>query len=291
MSHHGLGPPCGAGGLHSREMKAMTPQKPPGAVRLVSWNVNGLRSILQKGFLDFLQTCDADAVCVQEIKAKPEQVAGVEWPEGWRVAWNPAQRPGYSGVAIFYREAEGPAQAGMGQEEHDAEGRILVLPVAGVQLVTVYVPNAQRELTRLAYRAERWSPAFRDFLAERVRSGPVVVCGDFNVAHEEIDLARPKENVGNAGFTHEERTCFRELLADGFLDTFREFEAGGGHYTWWSYQNSARPRNIGWRIDYFLASQELRPALLGAHIWPHIAGSDHCPIALDLRRSLSGHIQ
>ena len=260
------------------------PAKPPGALRLVSWNVNGLRAVLQKGFLDFLENSQADVVCLQEIKARPDQVAGVEWPPGWQIAWNPARRPGYSGVAIFYRVSAGEPQAGLGEEEHDAEGRVLLLPLPGLQLVTVYVPNAQRELTRLTYRAERWSPAFRQFLADCRRRGPVVVCGDLNVAHEEIDLARPKENVGNAGFTVEERACFRELLADGFIDSFRHFKPDGGHYTWWSYQNSARARNIGWRIDYFLTTEDLRNDLLGAFIWPHIGGSDHCPIALDLRR-------
>lgn len=258
------------------------PDRPNGSVRLVSWNVNGLRAILSKGFLDFLRQCDAEVVCVQEIKARPEQLSHVEWPEGWQVAWNPARRPGYAGVATFFRQCDGRPQYGLGNQEHDAEGRVLVLPWRGIRIVNVYVPNAQRELTRLDYRTKKWSPDFKAFLACLKQVGPVIVCGDMNVAHEEIDLARPKENRGNAGFTDEERACFRDLLQDGWVDTFREFEKAGGHYTWWSFQNRARERNIGWRIDYFLVSPDLKPRLAAAHIWPQVMGSDHCPVALDI---------
>jgi exodeoxyribonuclease-3 len=256
--------------------------KPPGSLRLVSWNVNGLRSILGKGFCEFLTGSEADVICVQEIKARPEQVAEVKWPEGWSILWNPARRPGYSGVATFLRTAPMGHSCGIGRKEHDDEGRVLTTEFAEFFLVNVYVPNAQRALTRLEYRTKSWSPAFLGWLQTLRERKPVVVCGDMNVAHEEIDLARPKDNKNNAGFTTEERECFRELLAAGFLDSFREREKGGGHYTWWSYQNDARARNVGWRIDYFLLTPELRPALREAFIWPHVTGSDHCPVGVDL---------
>jgi exodeoxyribonuclease III len=258
------------------------PRKPAGACRLVSWNVNGLRSILGKGFLGFLENCDADMVCLQEIKARPDQVAEVVWPAGWELHWNPAQRPGYSGVMTLTRHKPGAATCGIGREAHDSEGRVLALEFPGFHLVNVYVPNSQRELTRLGYRTRQWSPDFSAYLQSLRKTKPVVLCGDMNVAHEEIDLARPKDNTKNAGFTPEERECFRQLLAEGFIDSFRVKESGGGFYTWWSYQNQARPRNIGWRIDYFLLSEDLRTNLRDAHIWPQVAGSDHCPVAVDL---------
>lgn len=254
-------------------------------MRLVSWNVNGLRSILQKGFLEFLESADADVVCLQEIKATPAQVAHVEWPDGWRIHWNPARRPGYSGTAVFCRAGGISCEVGIGKPEHDDEGRVLTMEFDRFFLVNVYVPNVRRDLSRLDYRANSWSPAFLEFLKEKNRRKPVVVCGDLNVAHEEIDLARPKENVGNAGFTNEERDCFRQLLGAGFVDTFRARCKDGGQYTWWSYQNSARPRNIGWRIDYFLVAEAFHPAVHDAFIWPHVPGSDHCPVGIDLNLS------
>jgi exodeoxyribonuclease-3 len=250
--------------------------------RLVSWNVNGLRSILKKGFLDFLRKADADVICLQEIKATPEQLSGVEWPAEWHIFWNPARRPGYAGTAVFTRRAPLGAEYGIGAAEHDDEGRVITLEFPGFFLVNVYVPNARRDLARLAYRANAWSPAFLRFLLEKKRVKPVVVCGDMNVAHEEIDLARPKDNVGNAGFTDEERSCFRKLIEAGFVDTFRARCTDGGHYTWWSYQNLARARNIGWRIDYFLVAREMHQAVRDAFIWPHVEGSDHCPVGIDL---------
>jgi len=258
------------------------PQKPAGTHRLVSWNVNGLRSILGKGLLDFLEHCDADVVCLQEIKARPDQVAEVSWPDGWELHWNPAQRPGYSGVLTLTRHTPGGVNCGIGLEQHDAEGRVITLEFPSFHLVNVYVPNSQRELTRLGYRTQQWSPDFLAHLKQLEKKKPVIVCGDLNVAHEEIDLARPKDNTKNAGFTPEERECFQQLLAAGYLDSFREKEKGGGFYTWWSYQNQARPRNIGWRIDYFLLSETLRSNLRQAHIWSGVQGSDHCPVAVDL---------
>lgn len=258
------------------------PAKEPGLRRLVSWNVNGLRSILGKGLLDFLDRCDADLVCLQEIKARPDQVSEVVWPAGWELHWNPAQRPGYSGVMIFSRHKPFGARCGIGHELHDSEGRVLSLEFSSFHLVNVYVPNSQRALTRLGYRTSQWSPDFLNYLQTLRKTKPVVVCGDMNVAHEEIDLARPKDNTKNAGFTNEERECFQQLIDAGFIDSFREKEKRGGFYTWWSYQNQARPRNIGWRIDYFLLSGELRPHLSRAHIWADVPGSDHCPVAVDL---------
>ncbi len=251
-------------------------------MRLISWNVNGLRSILQKGFLTLLESANADVICLQEIKMKPEQLGDFAWPEGWHMHWNSAQRPGYSGTAILTRKEPVSCVSGIDSAAHDTEGRVLTAEFKDFYLVNVYVPNSQRELTRLSYRTSSWSPAFQNFLTNLRKKKEVVLCGDMNVAHEEIDLARPKENVRNAGFTMEERACFRDLLATGFLDTFREFEKGGGHYTWWSYQSQARARNVGWRIDYFLVTPGLRPKLSNAYIWPHVTGSDHCPLGMDI---------
>ncbi len=249
---------------------------------LISWNVNGLRSILRKGFANFLRHTKAEVICLQEIKARPEQIADLGWADGWQVYWNPAQKPGYAGTATLVRRAALGHHCGIGEPVHDGEGRVLTLEFPDFYLVNVYVPNAQRELTRLTYRAESWSPAFAAYLQRLEKTKPVVVCGDMNVAHRELDLARPRENVGNAGFTVEERSCFQQLLDQGLVDTFREFCQEGGHYTWWSYQNQARPRNIGWRIDYFLVSQALKARLRDAQIHPEILGSDHCPVSLQL---------
>ncbi len=247
-------------------------------MKLLSWNVNGIRSILGKGFQEFLETADADVVCVQETKARPEQVEA-EF-DGYQVIWNSAQRPGYSGTAIFSRTKPIAVSHGIGDQAHDSEGRVIAAEFPDFHLVNVYVPNSQRELTRLAYRVKEWGPAFLGYLQSLEASKPVIVCGDFNVAHKEIDLARPKDNVKNAGFTPEERLSFDTYVDAGFVDIFREFEAGGGHYTWWSYQSGARPRNIGWRIDYFLVSDSLRKTVKEAFIWPHVMGSDHCPVGV-----------
>lgn len=245
-------------------------------MKIVSWNVNGLRAVLGKGFDGFLESSEADLVCLQETKARPEQV-GRDF-DGWFTFWNPAERPGYSGTAMFSRSEPLSVTSGIGAEEHDREGRVQTAEFKDFFVVNVYVPNIGRELLRLGYRAESWGPAFRNYLTRLAKKKPVVFCGDLNVAHEEIDLARPKENVGNPGFTDEEREDFRQLLACGFLDTFRELEKGGGHYSWWSYRSGARERNVGWRIDYVCISKALRPALRDAFIWPHITGSDHCPV-------------
>lgn len=261
----------------------MKRRKSNATLRLVSWNVNGLRAVLKKGFLDFMTESGADVLCLQETKARPAQVAEVRWPEGFHAYWNAAQRPGYSGTAVFSRVPPVKVAYGIGVDEHDAEGRVITTEFKDFYLVNVYVPNSRRELTRLEYRARSWSPAFLKYLKQLERRKPVVVCGDMNVAHKEVDLARPKANLRNAGFTAEERECFDALIAAGFVDTFREFSGEGGHYTWWSYQNQARQRNIGWRIDYFCISPALRPRLSDAFIWPHVTGSDHCPVGIELK--------
>jgi exodeoxyribonuclease-3 len=249
-------------------------------MKIVSWNVNGIRAVLGKGFLDFLAAADADIVCLQETKAREEQVG--ERFEGYTAIWNPAERPGYSGTAILTRTVPRDVRFGIGREEHDREGRVITAEYEDFFLVNVYVPNSQRELTRLAYRTASWGPDFLAFLRDLEKSKPVIFCGDLNVAHKEIDLARPKANVRNAGFTPEERASFATYLAAGFLDSFREFEQGGGHYTWWSYMGAARAKNIGWRIDYVCLSPSLRPRLQDAFIWPHVHGSDHCPVGIVL---------
>jgi exodeoxyribonuclease-3 len=252
-------------------------------MRLISWNVNGLRAIVGKGFLDFMTEADADVICLQEIKAREEQVAEIPWPAGYHRFWNSAQKPGYSGTAIFSRIAPVSVRSGIGSELHDREGRVITAEFEAFFLVNVYVPNSQRELTRLSYRTESWEPAFLAFLKDLEKMKPVIVCGDLNVAHREIDLARPKDNVKNAGFTPEERSCFQKVIDAGFIDTFRlRNPDAGGHYTWWSYMNQARVRNIGWRIDYFCISPSLEPMLHDAFIWPHVQGSDHCPVGVDL---------
>jgi exodeoxyribonuclease-3 len=249
-------------------------------MKLISWNVNGLRSVLRKNFLDYLGAESPDILCVQETKAAEEDVPPM-WPAGYRAYWNSAEKKGYSGTCVLTRHRPLNVVRGIGQPGHDREGRVLTLEFGAVFLVNVYVPNSQRELTRLAYRQE-WDRDFLAYLKALERVKPVVFCGDLNVAHREIDLTHPKANVRNHGFTVEERAGFEAFLAAGFIDTFREFETGPGHYTWWSPMNRARERNVGWRIDYFLISAILHPRLRSAFIRPEIPGSDHCPVGVEL---------
>lgn len=249
-------------------------------MKFVSWNVNGLRSILDKGLPAYLEVTDADIICLQETKARPEQV--FFHFKNYEVFWNSAVRPGYSGTVILTRKKPLSVTFGFGQAEHDQEGRVITAEFKDFYLVNVYTPNSQRLLTRLDYRTKSWTPAFITHLTILQKSKPVIFCGDMNVAHQEIDLARPKQNTRNAGFTMEERQAFDQILAAGFADTFRTFQKEGGHYTWWSYQNDARERNIGWRIDYFGVSQALLPAVSSAFIQPEITGSDHCPVGIDV---------
>jgi exodeoxyribonuclease-3 len=250
-------------------------------VRFISWNVNGIRSALDKGLREFIENEPFDALCLQEVRAERDEVI-LHLP-GMHIFWNSAEKKGYSGTATFSRIDPLREIYGMKKLEHDSEGRITTLEFEDFFLVNVYTPNAGQTLERLPYRCERWDPAFLAFLKKLERLKPVVVCGDLNVAHREIDLARPKENVGNAGFTPEEREGFDNLVAAGFVDTFREFCSEGGFYSWWSFRGGARERNVGWRIDYFLISSVLRPRLEKAEILSQIMGSDHCPVAITLR--------
>jgi exodeoxyribonuclease-3 len=250
-------------------------------VKLLSWNVNGLRAVLRKNFLEFLAAETPDILCLQETKCRPEDVEQL-WPAGYTTYWNSAEKKGYSGTAIFTRTRPLQVTQGIGVAEHDREGRVLTAEYADFILVNSYVPNSQRELTRLPYR-QQWDRDFLAYLKGLEQRKPVIWCGDLNVAHTEIDLANPKANVKNHGFTPEERAGFGAALVAGFVDTFREFEKGPRHYTWWSPMGGARGRNVGWRIDYFLASAALRPRLKSAFIRPEVLGSDHCPVGLELR--------
>ncbi len=250
-------------------------------MKLISWNVNGLRAVLKKNFLDFLATEQPDVLCLQETKCTPDQVEQL-WPASYTTFWNCAEKKGYSGTAIFTKERPLKVTPHIGIHEHDNEGRVLTAEYADFFLVNVYVPNSKRELTRLAYR-QQWDKDFLAYLKKLETKKPVIWCGDLNVAHTEIDLSNPKANAKNHGFTPEERAGFDAVVKAGFVDTFREFEKSGGHYTWWSPMSNARARNIGWRLDYFLISQSLRPQLKRTTILPHVTGSDHCPVVIEMR--------
>ncbi len=249
-------------------------------IRFISWNVNGLRACLNKGFMDFFRNIDADVFCLQETKVSEGQVQ-LEL-DGYYQFWNYAQKKGYSGTAVFTRIKPLSVAYGIGIEEHDNEGRVITVEFDDFYLVTVYTPNSQKELARLAYRMV-WEDDFRCYLKKLESSKPVVVCGDMNVAHKELDLKNPSSNRKNAGFTDEERAKFTELLDSGFIDTFRYFYPDlEGAYTWWSYMFNAREKNVGWRIDYFCVSEALKDRLAGASIHSDIMGSDHCPVELCL---------
>ncbi len=249
-------------------------------MKFVSWNVNGLRACLGKGFSDYFRASDADFFCLQETKMQPGQA---DIPsEGYHLFMNSAEKKGYSGTAVFARREPLSVSYGIGVEEHDHEGRVITLTYPDFHLVTVYTPNSQRGLTRLEYRM-RWEDAFRAYLTELDRSKPVIVCGDMNVAHQPIDLKNPKSNEQNAGFTPEERGKMTDLLSAGFTDTFRFlYPDKKDIYSWWSYMFHARENNAGWRIDYFLCSDRLQSAIREATIETGIYGSDHCPVTLDL---------
>jgi len=246
-------------------------------MKLISWNVNGIRAVLNKGFLDYVHDEDPDILCLQETKAHPEQV-NLDL-KGYYPFWSAAQKKGYSGTAIFSKKEPLSITYGLGKQEHDQEGRVITAEYPNFFLVNVYTPNAQRELTRLSYRMQ-WDLDFLVYLQSLEKKKPVIFCGDLNVAHTEIDLANPKSNKGNAGFTPEERSGFQKYVDAGFLDSFRVFNKDTGHYTWWSYMFEARKKNIGWRIDYFCLSQVLRDLLKESYIRPHIMGSDHCPVGV-----------
>lgn len=250
-------------------------------MKIISWNVNGIRSILKKGFLDFIKKQNPDIICVQETKAAPDQVE-IDLPEFSHKIWNSAKKKGYSGTAIFSKKPPLSHTTGIGIENHGSEGRVITFELEKAYLVNVYVPNAQRGLERLDYRTKEWDKDFLAYLKSLEKTKPVIACGDFNVAHKEIDLANPKANVGNAGFTPEERAGFDSIISAGFIDAFREFTKEGGHYTWWSFMGRAREKNVGWRIDYFIISPALRPKLQKSYILPEVIGSDHAPIVLEI---------
>lgn len=249
-------------------------------MKLISWNVNGIRACVGKGFQEYFQEADADIFCIQESKMQEGQL-NLELP-GYYQYWNYAERKGYSGTAVFTKREPLSVVNGIGIAEHDTEGRVITLEYEGFYFVTVYTPNSQNELKRLDYRME-WEDAFRAYLTKLADSKPVIVTGDMNVAHEEIDLKNPKTNHKNAGFTDEERGKMTELLNAGFIDSFRYFYPDKPDvYSWWSYRMKARERNAGWRIDYFLVSEALKDKLEDAKIHMDVMGSDHCPIELDI---------
>ena len=249
-------------------------------MKFISWNVNGLRACVQKGFYDYFQSAEADVFCLQETKMQPGQ-AQIETP-GYLQFWNSAEKKGYSGTAVFTRREPLAVTYDIGDSAHVGEGRAITLEFPELYLVTVYTPNSQEGLARLPYRME-WEDAFRAYLKGLDEKKPVVVCGDMNVAHEEIDLKNPKTNRGNAGFSDEERAKMTELLGSGFTDTFRYLYPDlTGAYSWWSYRFKAREKNAGWRIDYFLVSDRLRDQIRAAEIHSDVLGSDHCPVSLVL---------
>lgn len=250
-------------------------------MKLISWNVNGLRACMNKGFKDFMDSVDADIFCVQETKMQREQATFAF--DGYEEYWNSAEKKGYSGTAVFSKTKPLSVSYGLGIEEHDKEGRVITAEFQDFYLVNVYTPNAQRGLERLDYRMV-WEEVFRRYVKELDEKKPVVICGDLNVAHNEIDLKNFKTNVGNAGFTYEERGKMTELLASGFVDSFRYlYPDKTGAYSWWSYMFKAREKNAGWRIDYFIVSEKLADRIEDAVIYPEVMGSDHCPVGLLLK--------
>lgn len=249
-------------------------------MKLISWNVNGLRACLRNGFLDYLNSLDADFFCLQETKLQAEQVS-IDLPQ-YRQYWNFAHKKGYSGTAIFSKEKPLSARYGVGVEELDTEGRLITLEFTNFFLLTCYTPNAQRELARIDHRLA-WDDAFRNYAVSLDKQKPVIICGDLNVAHKEIDLKNPASNRGHAGFSDEERSSFEKLLNSGFTDTFRYLNPDlTGAYTWWSYMFQARQKNAGWRIDYFLVSNRIAEHVKAAPIYSEIMGSDHCPVGLEI---------
>ena len=249
-------------------------------MKLISWNVNGIRACVNKGFEEFFKQINADIFCIQETKCQPEQIE-LQF-EGYKSYWNSAEKKGYSGTAIFTKIKPLNVTYGIGIEEHDKEGRIITLEFKDFYLVNNYTPNSKRELERLEYR-QIWEDEIRKYLLKLNKTKPVIMCGDLNVAHKEIDLKNPKSNRGNAGFTDEERQKMTELIKAGFTDSFRYlYPEKRDAYTWWSYMGKARQKNIGWRIDYFIVSNDIKEKIKEAIIYPEIMGSDHCPIGLEI---------
>ena len=249
-------------------------------MRLISWNVNGLRAVYKKGFEDFFHLVDADIFCIQETKMQENQME-VDFP-GYYKYFNSAEKKGYSGTAVFTKQKPLNVSFGIGIDEHDREGRVITLEFNKFYMVDCYTPNAQRELTRLEYRM-KWEEDFRKYLKKLDENKPVILCGDLNVAHNEIDLKNPKSNRGNAGFTDEEREKMTILLENGFVDSFRYlYPDKTDSYTWWSYMGHAREKNIGWRIDYFIVSDKVKEKIKEAKIYDYVTGSDHCPVELEI---------
>lgn len=249
-------------------------------MKLISWNVNGLRACVGKGFLEYFKEVNADIFCIQETKLQENQIK-MDLPE-YEQYWNYALKKGYSGTAVFTKIKPLSVKYGIEMDEHDQEGRVITLEYEDFYVVTAYIPNSQRELARLDYRM-KWEDDFRSYLMELDRVKPVILCGDLNVAHKEIDLKNPKSNRRNAGFTDEERDKMTKLLESGFVDSFRYFYPDKeGAYTWWSYMGNARAKNVGWRIDYFIVSDRFKDSMKATDIHPHIMGSDHCPVVLEL---------
>lgn len=249
-------------------------------MKLISWNVNGLRACMQKGFMDFFKLSDADFFCLQETKLQDGQIQ-LDTPE-YNQLWNYAEKKGYSGTAIFAKDAPLSVKLGLGIDSLDTEGRLITVEYPDFFLVTCYTPNAQRELARIDHRM-RWEAAFTEYLVSIDHKKPVIICGDLNVAHQEIDLKNPSSNRGSAGFSDQERACFTNLLSKGFTDTFRHLNPNAtGAYSWWSYMFNARKNNAGWRIDYFLVSNRIADKITAAPIYSEILGSDHCPVGLEI---------
>lgn len=251
-------------------------------MQLISWNVNGIRASMQKGFRAFIEDECPDVVCLQETKAEPQQV-DTEWAEslGYHQVWNPATKKGYSGTAVWSRIPPRKTKTGLGIDQHDQEGRVITSTFEDFHLVNVYTPNSQRELARLEYRLG-WDADFLAYVRKLNRRKPVILCGDLNCSHQDIDLANPKSNRRNAGFTDEERAGLDQLSAAGFIDSFRERNPSPGCYSWWTYRGDARARNVGWRLDYFWVARRFWPRVTDARIRSDIFGSDHCPVELTL---------
>lgn len=267
---------------------AQTPEKGiekagGGRVKVVSWNVNGLRACRKKGLDAYLEAEGADLYCFQEVKARPEQMEDWSPPKGYAVFWNPAAKAGYAGTMVLSRREPEKVECGIGEATGDAEGRAQTLWFPELVVVNVYTPNAKGDLSRLDYRTRTWDPAFREHCRRLAADRPVLFCGDLNVAHKEIDLANPKTNRRSAGFTEEERGEFTAHLAAGFIDTFREFHPEPHQYSWWSYRAGARKRNVGWRIDYAVLSGNGRDRLKDGFIRQEVHGSDHCPVGVELK--------
>ena len=250
-------------------------------MKIISWNVNGLRAAIKKGFMDFLIEADPDILCLQEVKALPDQIS-VDFPEHYHAFWNPAKKKGYSGTLTLSKHEPISVKNGINLDKHDEEGRVLTTEHDDFYLVNVYTPNSQNELRRLPYREKEWDVDFLKYVKKLEKKKPVVFCGDLNVAHKEIDIARPKQNRRNPGFTDEERAGMDNIINAGFIDTFREFNQEPEQYSWWSYRAGARAKNVGWRLDYVCISSTLHSRLTDGFILQEVMGSDHCPVGIEL---------